>query len=244
MPLLLLVAASPHRPPGPKPQYGPQLPPTPYEMCEQAVVGARTKAIPEGLLPAISRVESGRLDSATGRMRAWPWALNVEGIGSFFETKEAAIAAVQAIQARGQRSVDVGCMQVNLFFHPAAFATLEDAFDPAHNAAYAASFLTALYGKLKDWNLATAAYHSQEPERGEDYQRRVFGRVMTPMGAPTIKPGNAFAAIPPAGSMFGAFQSPQLAFGAIPADASKFGAFTPLAQQPTFTAPAGRAGRR
>ena len=249
LPLLLLMAASPHRRPGPLalhgPQFGPPLPPNPYDLCELATMGARTKAIPEMLLPAIARVESGRLDPGTGRVRPWPWTINVEGVGSFFETKEAAIAAVQAIQARGQRSVDVGCMQVNLFFHPTAFATLDDAFDPPHNAAYAASFLTALYGMTKDWNLATAAYHSQTQERGEDYQRRVFGRVMTPMGPPIIKPGEAFGAIPPAGAMFGAFQSPQLSFGAIPSDASKFGAFTPLAQQPAFAAgPPARSGRR
>ena len=243
LPLLLLVAASPHRAPAPKAQFGPPLPPSPNEMCEQAVSGARTKAMPEGLMSAISRVESGRADPATGRVRAWPWTINFEGIGSFFETKEAAVAAVQALQARGQRSVDVGCMQVNLFFHPLAFATLDDAFDPVRNAAYAASFLTALHGQSKDWNLATAAYHSQEQSRGEDYQRRVFGRVMTPMGPPIVKPWDTFGAIPPAGAMFGAFRTPQSVFGAFSSDAAKFGAFSQLAQQPAFSTP-GRTARR
>ena len=36
-------------------------------------------------------------------------------------------------------------MQVNLFYHPAAFATLDDAFDPLTNARYAGLFLAALW---------------------------------------------------------------------------------------------------
>ena len=55
--------------------------------------------------------------------------------------------------------------------------TLDQAFDPAANARYAIRFLSALYQQTKDWNLATAWYHSQDPERGEEYQRLVFGRV-------------------------------------------------------------------
>ena len=98
------------------------------------------------------------------------------------------IAAVRMFQAKGVRSIDVGCMQVNLLHHPAAFPDLDTAFDPQANAVYAARFLTALYGQTRDWSLATAMYHSQTQERGEDYQRRVFGRVMTPMGPPKAKP--------------------------------------------------------
>lgn len=205
------------RPPAPE-QYGPPIPPTPYDLCDRAITAARTKPIPDTLLPAISRVESGRLDPATGRVRAWPWTINVEGTGTFFETKEEAVAAVKALQARGQRSVDVGCMQVNLMYHPAAFADLDAAFDPPTNAAYAARFLLALYSHTKDWSLATAWYHSAEQDRGEDYQRRVFGRVVTPMGPPSLASLGAGAGKwPPAGVMF----------GAIPPSSTKFGAFAP-----------------
>ncbi len=223
--LLMLVAAAPrHRQP-----YGPPVPPpppTPYDLCEGAIAAARPAAMPPTLLGAIARVESGRLDAATGRARPWPWTINVEGVGSFFDTKTDVIAAVRATQAKGVRSIDVGCMQVNLMYHPTAFADLETAFDPAANTAYAARFLLALYGQSKDWNLATAMYHSQTQERGEDYQRRVFGRVMTPMGPPL--PGTAavpkmldlsapstaaFGAIPPASAMFGAIPPPTLMFG-------------------------------
>ena len=46
------------------------------------------------------------------------------------QTRQQAVAAVQALQARGVRSIDVGCLQVNLMYHPIAFASLDDAFDP------------------------------------------------------------------------------------------------------------------
>ena len=218
--LLALVAAAPKRVP-----FGPPPPPTPYDLCEGAVAQARKSSIPETLLPAIARVESGRLDPALGRVRPWPWTINVEGIGSYLDSKEQAIATVQALQAKGIRSIDVGCMQVNLFFHPAAFQDLDAAFDPSTNAAYAAGFLTALYGQTKNWNLATAAYHSQTQERGEDYQRRVFGRVMTPMGP---RPTGGYQAWPP----------PGVAFGAIPPPSYSYGAFAPPQTAPSATAPA------
>ena len=201
---------------------GPPAPGTPFDGCDRAIAAAN-RGIPANLLPAISRVESGRLDPATGRVRAWPWTINVEGVGHFFDSKEQAIAEVSALQAKGIRSIDVGCMQVNLMHHAQAFPTLDAAFEPATNAAYAARFLSSLHQKFNDWNLATAAYHSQDPVRGEEYQRLVLGRVMTPMGAGGLPglgggrsigpygvwppPGSRFAAIPPVNFAFGAFST-------------------------------------
>jgi hypothetical protein len=194
--------------------------PSPFSECDAAITAAAKlpAKMPDKLLPAIARVESGRLDAGTGRVRPWPWTINVEGAGYFYDSKEQVISAVQQFQAKGVRSIDVGCMQVNLMHHPKAFADLQEAFDPAANARYAVKFLTALYQQTKDWNLATAWYHSQSPDRGEEYQRLVFGRVMTPMGAsggvagkqrgpygawPT--PGERYAAMPPISLQFGAF---------------------------------------
>ena len=200
-------------------QFGPPAPGTPYDACDAAITAAqRGPRIPVNLLPAISRVESGRLDPVTRRVRAWPWTINVEGVGSFFDSKEQAIAAVSALQARGVRSIDVGCMQVNLMHHPNAFPSLDAAFEPQTNAAYAARFLSALYGQFKDWNLATAAYHSQDAARGEEYQRLVFGRVMTPMGpggtVMPVKSSGPYAVWPPAGTNFAALPPVNFAYGA------------------------------
>lgn len=131
-------------------------------------------AIPTGLLHAISKAESGRKDD-TGRIVAWPWTMNVQGQGSFFPTKQAAIAAVQAMQAKGIQSIDVGCMQVNLYYHPRAFRTLEDAFEPSKNVAYAAHFLKTLKNDHRSWQRAIAYYHSANPRHHIPYQKTVLG---------------------------------------------------------------------
>ena len=206
-------------------QLGPPPPPaTPYEACDQAIAAAE-RGLPANLLPAISRVESGRLDPATGRVRPWPWTINVEGVGHVYDSKEQVIAAVTALQAKGVRSIDVGCMQVNLMHHPNAFPTLDQAFEPMTNAAYAARFLTSLHGMLKDWNLATAAYHSMDPVRGEEYQRLVLGRVMTPMGAGGILATGSLASLKGL-SQYGAWASPPSNFAAFAPTSLAFGAFS------------------
>lgn len=203
-----------------KEAYGPPPPPSPYDLCDAAVTAAWTAPIPATLLPAIARVESGRLDPVSNRVRPWPWTINVDGVGTWFETKEAAVETVAALQALGVRSIDVGCMQVNLYHHATAFPDLQTAFDPTANARYAARFLLALNAEAKDWSLATAWYHSQTQERGEDYQRRVFGRVVTPMGPPRIA------------GLMGPFVPPMTLFGAMPPASLAYGAFAPAPDAP------------
>jgi len=154
--------------------------PSPFAWCETAIAGAETAVgLPPRLLGAIADVESGRPDPS-GTIRPWPWTIDAEGHGQFFATKAEAIAAVLALQGSGVRSIDVGCMQVNLMHHPNAFASLDGAFDPAANALYAARFLNSLYGASGSWVQATAAYHSETPAIGADYQRRVMARWQMP----------------------------------------------------------------
>ena len=138
------------------------------------------------LLLAIGMVESGRVDPATGHVAPWPWTINVGGTGYFFDSKAAAIIAVQAAQAAGVQSIDVGCMQINLLHHPNAFATLDEAFEPRTNAQYGGHFLRQLQGLLGSWPAAAAAYHSMTPELGMAYVTKVA--VFWPEAAPfTLK---------------------------------------------------------
>lgn len=149
--------------------------PEPGAACRAAIaIAERERGIPAGLLQAIGRVESGRRDPATGRFAPWPWTINAEGRGMYFPTREAVIAEVRQLQARGVRLIDVGCMQVNLHHHPNAFASLEEAFDPATNARYAARFLSELRAAGGDWARAAGHYHSHTPERAEPYRARVL----------------------------------------------------------------------
>ena len=150
------------------------VPLPPGDQCRAAIIAAeRGHAIPPRLLAAIGRVESGRRDPGTGAWGPWPWTINAEGTGSFFDTKAQAIAAVQALRARGVRSIDVGCMQVNLMHHPDAFASLDQAFEPAVNADYAARFLSDLHAQTGDWMTAAAHYHSANPAEGTPYAAKV-----------------------------------------------------------------------
>ena len=144
-------------------------------LCRAAITEAERGAnLPRGLLQAIGRVESGRRDPETGQFAPWPWTTNAEGEGKYFPTREAAIAHVRQLQARGVRIIDVGCMQVNLHHHANAFASLEQAFDPLFNARYAARFLTELNGGRADWRQAAGHYHSQTPERAGPYREKVL----------------------------------------------------------------------
>lgn len=154
---------------------------TPALLCRGAIASAEAALrIPDLFLSAIGRVESGRMLPVIGQVAPWPWTIDAEGQGHFYATKAEAIAAVQALQARGVRSIDVGCLQVNLEQHPEAFGTLEEAFDPQANANFAARLLASLFVQTGSWPLAAAAYHSQTPSVGAPYQQKVLAAWAIP----------------------------------------------------------------
>jgi hypothetical protein len=163
-----------------------QLPP-PEAQCDQAAAAAEQQyALPPGILAAIGRVESNRLDPRSNTAHPWPWTVNAAGAGAMLPTREAAVAWVQAIQQRGVQSIDVGCFQVNLLHHPDAFPTLQVAFDPQANALYAGRFLLELRRRTGNWDAAIMAYHSADVVRGAPYRDQVlaawngaaFGRTL------------------------------------------------------------------
>jgi hypothetical protein len=161
-----------------------------WSACRRAIAAVEPgSGLPPGLLGAIALVESGRRDPAAGRVEPWPWSFNVEGEGRVAPSRAAAIAEVRALQARGVRSIDIGCMQVNLLHHPRAFASLEEAFDPLANLRYAAAFLRSLHARSGDWAQATASYHSGEELRGLRYHRSVaLARLGEGIGAGGLGP--------------------------------------------------------
>ena len=187
---------------------------SPPRVCDSAVAAAETAArLPPRLLGAIAVVETGRPD-ADGRIRPWPWTINAEGTGQFFASKAEAIAAVKALQARGVRSIDVGCLQVNLMHHPDAFGRLEDAFDPTLNARYAARYLVALHGALGDWPRAIGAYHSQTPTLGAEYRALVLARWERPWIGQTELAHPAYADFAPRSTAYRSFPDPANVYGA------------------------------
>jgi hypothetical protein len=146
----------------------------PWTMCARATNNVeRDEGIPRQLLRAISKIEAGRYHAGKRLIMAWPWTVMAEGRGRYLSSKAAAIAEVHALQARGVRNIDVGCMQVNLQHHPEAFDSLADAFDPLTNVTYAAGFLKSLAAEEGSWAKAVARYHSANPERYRLYRAKV-----------------------------------------------------------------------
>ena len=163
--------------------------------CERAGIAAeQTNGLPSGLLLAIGRVESGRWDGPRGRVTAWPWTINAAGKGQWFTTRDEAARTVRTLLDGGTRSIDAGCFQISLLYHPAAFASLEQAFDPDANAAYAARFLLGLFGQTGSWEAAVEAYHSANPVLGFPYRQQVFSTWLA--AAPVAAPVAAAAATP------------------------------------------------
>ncbi len=178
--------------------------PAPSALCRSAILQAEHAGhIPDRLLDSIAVVESGRRDPVSGAVYPWPWTVNAEGVGHWYESKAEAIQAVEALQARGVRSIDVGCVQVNLMHHPDAFANLDQAFDPVANANYGARFLRELFAQTYAWPLAAAAYHSFTPDLGAEYARKVlaaWGVPQAPSGAQMVtQAAPAAPQIPPPG---------------------------------------------
>jgi len=165
----------------------PESAPLPESACHRAIAALETAPDagtkpPPRLLSAIARVESGR----PGIAASWPWTINADGKEYYFASKEEAIAQVRRLRAQGVSSIDVGCMQVNLHYHPEAFDSLETAFDPAANVRYAAQFLWNLHQETGSWEDAIGRYNTGDPVRGRQYRMLVEAA-----GATGLPAGNA-----------------------------------------------------
>jgi len=140
-------------------------------VCERAAEQAAARTgVPLSVLKAISLTETGR--NRGGKMRPWPWTVNMEGAGHWFDTEDAARSFVYGHFKRGARSFDVGCFQINYKWHGEHFASIDEMFDPLANALYAARFLKTLHAEKGDWAAAAGAYHSRSPEFADKYAAR------------------------------------------------------------------------
>lgn len=157
--------------------------------CDRAAaVASRESGVPLSVLRAISLTETGRRQG--GAFRAWPWTVNMEGKGAFFEDMGEGLAFVEQAMARGAASFDIGCFQINYRWHGENFASVREMFDPVANARYAARFLANLYAELGDWSQAAGAFHSRTRQYADRYRAR-FDRIHADLGGdpgPTAGP--------------------------------------------------------
>lgn len=140
-------------------------------ICDQAAAAAAAKTgVPLDILMALTRTETGR--RRNGELQPWPWTVNMEGEGRWFDSAETAQAYVFKNYKSGARSFDVGCFQVNYKWHGEAFNSVEEMFDPVKNALYAARFLKSLKTENQSWTEAAGAYHSRTPSYATKYKTR------------------------------------------------------------------------
>ncbi|MEL6235165.1 MAG: hypothetical protein AAFR46_12230, partial [Pseudomonadota bacterium] len=174
------LAPDPDQPPEQRPvailpadpdQPDPRAPAEIATMCDRAALQvAGETEVPLDVLRAITRTETGR--RLAGRFTPWPWTINMEGKGVWFDSRAEAIAYAQKAFDRGARSFDMGCFQVNYRWHGQHFPDLATMMDPLASARYAARFLTELYADSGDWDLAAGHYHSRLPKFANRYRAR------------------------------------------------------------------------
>ena len=146
-----------------------------WKLCDQQSSRVEmVKGIPVRLLKAISLAETGRWDRDRQANVAWPWTVTALGKGNYFPDKKTALEYVRFLQANAITNIDVGYMQINLYYHGGAFDSLEQAIDPAANVTYAAKYLAGLYKSTRSWTRAAGFYHSTTPERAKNYKMKVL----------------------------------------------------------------------
>ena len=123
--------------------------------CERELArAARVHGIPLGILYAVGLTETGR------RGALHPYALGAEGQTVYAKNLDEAMTVFAAMQRRGVKLIDLGCMQINHYYHGDKFDSVRAMFDPAKNVDYAARFLNELKQREGSWTMAVARYNA------------------------------------------------------------------------------------
>lgn len=139
--------------------------------CEREILAAAAKYdIPAGILYSVGLTETGRKGSLQ------PYAMNIEGKAFFGRSREDALRAFEAARANGAKLIDLGCMQINHYFHGDRFTSPAEMFDPRKNVEYAAAFLARLHARHETWTMAVARYHAGP--NNDPAQKRYVCRVI------------------------------------------------------------------
>jgi soluble lytic murein transglycosylase-like protein len=123
--------------------------------CEREMArAAGLYGIPLGILYAVGLTETGR------RGALHPYALGAEGQTVFARNTDDAITSFEAMRRKGIKLIDLGCMQINHYYHGERFGSIRAMFDPAKNVDYAARFLKELKQREGSWTMAVARYNA------------------------------------------------------------------------------------
>lgn len=146
------------------------------KMCDDAIelIAAETHS-DVSVLRAISRVETGR--NLSGEVQSWPWAVNSQGKGYWFESEEDAREFIVDALSHGVRNIDVGCFQINYRWHGNGFVSVDDLLDPVNNTRYAESFLRSLIQESGSLRVAVGWFHSRTPELSAVYLQKIESQL-------------------------------------------------------------------
>ena len=124
-------------------------------VCEREMIAAaEATGVPLGVLLSVGVTETGH----KGVLQ--PYALNIEGKTVISASRQEALDAFIRARKDGKTLIDLGCMQVNHYYHGRNFASVDAMLDPHQNVTYAARFLKRLRESEGSWTMAVARYHA------------------------------------------------------------------------------------
>ncbi|ATO57612.1 Transglycosylase SLT domain-containing protein [Bartonella sp. 1-1C] len=124
-------------------------------ICEAEMITASKRYdVPLGILYAVGLTETGHKESLQ------PYALNIDGKAVFAKNQAEALHIFKNAKRSGAKFIDVGCMQINHYYHGKNFFSVVEMLKPRLNVDYAARFLKKLYQKEGSWTMAVARYHA------------------------------------------------------------------------------------
>lgn len=137
---------------------------------------AQAQQVPVQLLYAIALTESGMAYQNTAR--PWPWALNIAGRGVYCASQDEARQRIFTALAT-QQAIDIGLMQISLYWHRQRFQHVTEALEPFTNLNVGAMILREQVEQSGDWWHAVGAYHdpgtdTQSREAAARYRRKVI----------------------------------------------------------------------
>ncbi|WP_234041647.1 hypothetical protein [Erythrobacter aureus] len=98
-----------------------------------------------------------------------PYAMNIAGRSHFAKSKAEMARIISANWNRGVKSIDVGCMQVNLMYHGHKFGQLTDLLDSKTNVEYGAGYLIQLAHSRGSWREGVMDYHNKKVQRRRNW---------------------------------------------------------------------------
>jgi hypothetical protein len=127
------------------------------------------------LLYAVAIAESQKY-FAGGFIRPWPWAVNVDGKGHYFDTRSEAETFVDELIKSGKTNMDIGPLQVNTYWHGHRVGNPKDLFSLSTAVTVASNILQeAMNSSPKDPELGIGRYHTWSDEsRAREYGKRVL----------------------------------------------------------------------